>query len=69
MMTPAALRLAALIICASSAIPADAKPWQQMAPQWFDQTIYQPDCSPGELHLRLPIRLLVPACLHPVTTR
>jgi len=48
MMSPASLRLAALIICASSAIPADAKTWQQVAPRWLDQTIYQPTCWPGD---------------------
>ena len=48
MMSPASLRLAALIICASSAVPAHAKPWRQIAPKWFDQTIYQPNCSPGD---------------------
>jgi len=48
MMSPASLRFAALIACVSSAIPADAKPWQQLEPQWFNQTIYQPNGSAGD---------------------
>jgi hypothetical protein len=36
------------MICITSAVPADAKQWQQVAPRWVDQTIYQPDCSPDD---------------------
>jgi hypothetical protein len=48
MMSAASLRLAALIICASSVISADAKTWQQVAPHGLDQTIYQPTCWLGD---------------------
>jgi hypothetical protein len=42
------LRLATLIICVTSAVPANAKQWQQVAPHWLDQTIFQPNCSPDD---------------------
>ena len=63
MMSPSSLRLAALIACALSAIPADAKPWQQLKPQWFNQTIYQPNCSAGYCSCDcLSDRSCLPAC-------
>ena len=63
MMSPGSLRFAALIACASSAIPADAKPWQQLTPQWFTQTIYQPNCSTDDCICDcLSDRSCLPAC-------
>ena len=62
MMSHAWLRLAALIACASLAIPADAKPWQQLAPQWFNQTIYQPNCSTDDCCDCISERSCLPAC-------
>lgn len=55
MMSPASLRLATLMTCGTlvvaAAIPARAgSDWQtdQMAPHWFDQTIYRPNCFPAD---------------------
>jgi hypothetical protein len=48
MMSPVSLRLAALMICASSAISAHAKPWQQTPAHWVGQTIYLPNCPPSD---------------------
>jgi hypothetical protein len=63
MMSPASFRFAALIACVSSEILADAKPWQQLEPQWFNQIIYQPNCSAGDCICDcLSDRSCLPAC-------
>jgi len=36
------------MICASSAISANAELWQQMPAHWVGQTIYLPNCSPSD---------------------
>ena len=49
MMSPASLGLATLVICSTLAfaMPSRAQAdWRgnRMAPQWLDETIYQPGC-------------------------
>ena len=46
-MTICALRgFATVVLCTTAAIPANARTgWDQMAPHWLDQTIFQPSCS------------------------
>lgn len=65
--TTALLRLMAVTIMLSTAIPAHARTdWQgsQAAPHWLDQTVFLPNCAPSDCACDCRSeRMCLPACV------